>query len=242
MSIEWDKYYDIINDYIDDYIEKNKIRPSNLGRYFRSSEKLNNLAIRVKNKKSLELDEMGIESLKKIISSIIDDRVAMEKDGILKFEKFKFFESTEFKILDFKQCLYKGIDKVTIEHEKILADYFDTSLSSISVVDSDKHIFSVDTLRGDIECVIYTNEELDIIKENMIDHFFNQVFNKSVKIEGTEIDLDVRLSEFIDESKFRDYISGLLTVEKVREIISNLLKCEKVNDDEDSFIGINPNY
>jgi hypothetical protein len=241
MLSKWDKYYDLINDYIDDYIDKNKIRPSNLGKYFKSNQKLLNLANRIKNKHTLELDDMGLENLKKIITSIIDDRVAMEKDGILKFERFKFYESNEFKILDFKQCLYKGVDKVTIEHEKILADHFDVSLSAIDVIDSDKHIFKIDTLRGDIECVIYTNDELDIIKENMVEHFFNQVFNKSVKIEGVSIDINVNLSEFIDETKFQEYAKNLLTIDKVKEIVINLLDCEKMDDNSESLIGINPN-
>ena len=60
---------------------------------------------------------------------------------ILKYENFKLLESEEFKVLDLKQCLYKGIEKATINHEKILADFFDLSLSQIDPISSDKHTF-----------------------------------------------------------------------------------------------------
>ena len=64
-----------------------------------------------------------ISNINRVLLDIVDDRIALDSDSVLKFENFKFFESEEFKIIDMKQCLYKGIEKATINHEKVLADY-----------------------------------------------------------------------------------------------------------------------
>ena len=130
------RYYQMINDLVDEYTEKNKIRPSNLKRYLQpGSERFNKFLERNKLK--------DVKGAAVILKDIIEDRDSMEQDGVITFESFKMFESEEFKIHSMKQCLYKGIEKATSSQEKVLADHFDTNLGDIDIVDSDKHIFKL---------------------------------------------------------------------------------------------------
>jgi hypothetical protein len=150
------------------------------------------------------------------------------------FENFKFLESDDFKILDLKQCLYKGIDNVTINHEKILADYYDVSLSQIDVVSAEKHIFKID----DLNIVIYNEDELNIIKENLKDYVLNQTFSKNIKLDlgNSDLDLNVNIKDFMDEEKFNTKIEEILTIENVKNITSSILGC-KLCDVEENFIA-----
>jgi hypothetical protein len=232
-SEDANKYYQLINQYIDEYTDNHKIRPAKLGKYLKNSEKLKNF-----------LERKGLTDIKnidRIISDVVGDRIAMEKDLVKTFESFKLFESEEFKILNLRQCLYKGIDKSNIHHEKILADYFDVSLSHIDIVDSDKHIFKIDT-KNDINCVIWTSNEIEIIRENIKEYCFDQVFNKKVKLEGIGVDIDVNIKDFIDEEKFANHINSVITIDKVREIVKKLLTYDKVDFPNDNFIGMDSDY
>jgi hypothetical protein len=194
------KYYQIINDLVDVYIDKWKIKPSNLKKYLKpGSERFN---------KFLERNKLNnIKGTDRILKDVIEDRYNMEKDGVIKFESFKIFESNEFKFESLKQCLYKGIEKANLEMEKILADYFDTSLGQIDVVDSDKHMFNLSNWKNDKnEVIIYSKEELEIIKQNMTEYLFSELTKKSVEIIN---DIKINLSDLIKEDIFEQQISEI---------------------------------
>lgn len=170
------KYYQIINELVDEYVEKWKIRPSKLKRYLQpGSERF------VKFLKKNNLDT--IDGSSRILQDVIEDRYHMEKDGVVTFESFKVFESSEFKIHSLKECLYKGIDKATIKYEKALADYFDSNLGDIDVLDSDRHQFLINDWDGEnIKVIIYSEEDLDIIKDNICEHLLDELHNKEVEL------------------------------------------------------------
>ena len=157
------KYYQQLNELIDDYMDKWKIRPSNLKRYLQpGSERFTKFL----NRNNLK----EVNGIDRVLSDVIEDRVNMESDGILKFENFKFFESNEYKISNLKETLYKGIEKVDLNMEKALADVFDTNLGSIDVIDSSKHLFKINDWNGkDANVLIYSKEDLELIKNNIID-------------------------------------------------------------------------
>ena len=56
---------------------------------------------------------------------------------------------------------------------------YDVSLSQIDVVSAEKHIFKIDELN----IVIYNEDELNIIKENIKDYVLNQTFSKNIKLD-----------------------------------------------------------
>jgi len=209
------KYYQQINELIDDYMDKWKIRPSNLKRYLQPGSERFTKFLHRNNLKEVN----GID---RVLSDVIDDRVNMETDGVLTFESFKIFESDEFKVSSLKQALYKGIEKADLNMEKVLADVFDTNLGSIDVVDSDKHFFKVNDWNGkDINVLIYSKEDLELIKNNIIDSLYEELKSKKVLLGGLiELSLSsitgdveyIRLS-IGNELKLNDVISHLLEVE-----------------------------
>ena len=219
------KYYQIINGLLDEYTEQHKIRPSNLKRYLQpGSERFSRF---------LEKNKMkDIKRADVILKDILDDREAMEKDGVITFESFKIFESSEFKIHSMKECLYKGIEKSTQKMEKVLADYFDTNLGHIDSVDSDKHIFKIsDWEKQDCNVIIYSKEEVDVIKYNMFDHLYDEISKSKFEI---VTDISIELSRLIDKDIFESKLSNIFTEEKLIKTITDCLgdyKFEKESND-----------
>ena len=208
------KYYQMINGLVDDYLDKWKIRPSNLKRYLQpGSERFNKFLERNKLKE--------IKGADVILKDVIEDRYHMESDGVITFENFKFFESDEFKISSMKECLYKGIEKATIEYEKSIADHFDTNLGDIDIVDADRHLFKINDWNGEgVNVVIYSKEDIDLIKNNMIDFLFIELTKKSVEIvDGIKVDL----SDMIKSTMFEEQMSQLF--EKDNLLIKTISKC-----------------
>ena len=216
------KYYQQVNGLIDEYIDKWKIKPSSLGRYLKpGSDRFNKLLGRNNLKE--------VNGIDRVLSDVIEDRVNMERDAVLTFENFKFFESDEFKLSNLKQCLYKGIEKVDINMEKVLADVFDTNLGSIDVIDSDKHIFKINDWNGeDINVLIYSKEDLEIIKNNMIDCLFDELKSKKVLLGGL---IEISLKDITSDVGYIRFSIGKEL--KLNEVISHLLEME----DYKSFNG-----
>ena len=224
------KYYQLVNELVDDYMSKGKIRPSNLKRYLEpGSDRFKKFLIRN------ELNE--ISGIDRVLSDVIEDRASMESDGVLTFENFKFFESDEFKVKSLRQCLYKGIEKADLKMEKVLADVFDTNLGSIDVIDSDKHVFNVENSN----VVVYSKEDLEIIKNNIIDFLYDELKTKTVLLGGlVELSLsnitgDVGYIRFSigNELRLNDIISHLLEAEHYKSFNDYEIWIEKGNSLED---------
>lgn len=225
------KYYGLINDLVDDYIDKWKIRPSSLKRYLSpGSQRFNKFLERNKLREIIGADT--------ILKDIIEDRESMELDGILKFESFKMFESEEYKIASLKECLYKGIEKATSKMEKIIADHFDVNLGEIDIIDSGKHLFKLnDWNNDDHQVIVYTKDEIEVIKFSMIDHLYNEISKK--KIELTE-KISIELSDLIKKDQFKERLNTLFTKEFTINMISEAIgKNWKLKDEiGDHFIWI----
>lgn len=223
------KYYQVINGLVDDYIDKWKIRPSNLKRYLQpGSERFNKFLERNKLK--------DIKGADRVLRDIIDDRYHMEKDGIMTFEGFKILESDEFKISSLKQSLYKGVEKSTRDHEKTLADYFDTSLGHIDVVDGNTHIFKLDDWTNEKSVIIYNESDIDIIKENIIDFCYDQL--KSKKVELTKL-ISIDLSNLIKEETFKEKMDAFLDIDNTIKVITDCLSVYKFDKEfNNHFIWI----
>jgi len=208
------KYYQMVNELVDDYIDKWKIRPSNLKRYLTpGSERFQNF-----------LDRNGLRDVKgadKVLKDVIEDREHMEKDGVMTFESFKFFESDEFKIESLSQCLYKGIEKSNINMEKALADYFDSSLGQIDIIDSGKHLFKIEDWNSEnINVIIYSLEDIDIICFNMIEHLYLELSKKKVELTNT---ISINLSDLIKSNMFREQMDQIFNQNFLIETITSCL-------------------
>lgn len=208
------KYYQVVNKLVDEYIDKWKIKPTNLKRYLKNgSDKFEKFI----NRNGLK----DINGIKQVISDVIEDRVHMESDGVLTFESFKVFESDEFKITSIIQCLYKGIGKTDIKAEKFLADRFDANLSQIDVVDTDKHIFKISNWENDdLLVIVYNKDEMDIIKGNIVEYLTDELLKEEVDLLG----LPVILSNIVDKSKAESYIESQLDDDRITDLVNNSLE------------------
>jgi hypothetical protein len=196
-------------------MDKWKVRPSNLKRYLQPGSERFNKFLHRNNLKEVN----GIDQ---VLSDVIDDRVSMETDGVLTFESFKIFESDEFQVSNLKQCLYKGIEKADLNMEKVLADVFDTNLGSIDVVDSGKHIFKVNDWNGkDINVLIYSKEDLELIKGNLVDCLYDELTSKKVLLGGL---IEISLKDLTSDVGYIRFSIGKEL--KLNEVISNLLEME----------------
>lgn len=223
------KYYQTINSLVDDYIDKWKVRPSNLKRYLQpGGERFNKF-----------LERNGLKDIKgadRVLRDIIEDRESMEKDGVITFESFKLFESEEFKISSLRQCLYKGIEKASSAHEKILADHFDTSLGHIDIVDPDKHIFKVDVWGKPNDVIIYSKQEIDLITENMLEYLYSEIKTKKIELSGN---ISVNLGNLITEESFkREVEENVFSVNKPVNLVTQCLGYEFKSEFENYFIWI----
>jgi len=218
------KYYQLVNELVDEYMSKGKIRPSNLKRYLEpGGERFKKFLIRNK------LNE--ITGIDRVLSDVIEDRASMEYDGVLTFESFKFFESDEFKISSMRQCLYKGIEKADLKMEKALADVFDTNLGSIDVVDSDKHAFYIEDEMLDVVC--FSLEDMKIIENNVVEYLYSELKKKEVDLIGISQggNLSINLGDFISSNDavfnaFDEAIRKKLDDGELIAIIENLLSEE----------------
>jgi len=223
---EVNKYYDLINQYIDSYIDEWNIRPSKLKKYLNPN--------RVKS----YLEKSGLDSVKminRVIDDVIDDRVSMEKDNVLTFESY-IMESLESEVSEID--VYSNIPNASIDHEKILADKFDTALSRISIVNPARHIFDVDGMVADNRVVVFDESEMNIIKDNMISMISNSISKSKVKVEG--FPMEVEVGKFVDESKLKTYSNNLLTDEVISDVLKEMLGCSDIKSANGNFIGMNP--
>jgi hypothetical protein len=223
------RYYQVINGLVDDYLDKWKVRPSNLKRYLQpGSERFNKFLERNKLK--------DIKGADVILKDIIEDRDSMEQDGVITFESFKMFESEEFKIHSLKQSLYKGIEKATSSQEKVLADHFDTNLGDIDIIDADKHIFKInDWNNNDVEVVIYSKEDLEVIEGNMIDHLYTELSKSKITLTDN---ISIELKDLVKEEAFENKMFDIFTPEFLIKTISDLLE-GKYQKEKDSVASVN---
>lgn len=223
------RYYQVINGLVDDYLDKWKVRPSNLKRYLQpGSERFNKFLERNKLK--------DIKGADVILKDIIEDRDSMEQDGVITFESFKMFESEEFKIHSLKQSLYKGIEKATSSQEKVLADHFDTNLGDIDIIDADKHIFKInDWNNHDVEVVIYSKEDLEIIEGNMIDHLYTELSKSKITLTDN---ISIELKDLVKEEVFENKMFDIFTPEFLIKTMSDLLD-GKYQKEKDSVTSVN---
>jgi hypothetical protein len=223
------KYYEIINSLIDQYIEKWKIKPSRLKRYLKpGTERFDNFL--TKNKLN------GIKGADKVLKDVIEDRVAMEKDSIMTFENYKFFESEDYNLVELETTLYKGLGKANVSMEKYLADYYDTNLSDIDIVDTDKRLFRVSAWSyKDVNVIIYTDEDMEVIKGNVIDFYYNELKNKDVILSDN---ITIRMFDLMTRENLERVLSKRLEFgsdSNLIDIISDIINGDLVKNDNNKY-------
>ena len=219
------KYYNIINELIDDYIDKWGIKPSRLKNYLKpGTERFERFLI----KNNLN----NIIGTKKILKDVIDDITAMESDGVLTFESYTenniMIDENDIKIENY---LFKGIEKPKLEYEKALADYFNTSLADINIIDSDKHLFSVSSWDETPEkVIIYSKEDFKLICSNLKYFIFEEINTKSIE---SSIGINIELKGLINEesliSQLRNNINDDFCIKMITKVLDFDFEKEYLN-------------
>ena len=209
-SDDANKYYQLINQYIDEYVENWKIKPNNLKNYLLGNK--SNLLKFLERRGLNDVNNINI-----VLSDVIQDRVSMYNDSVMTFESFKLLESDEFKILDLRSNIFKGIQKATIEHEKILADFFDASLSEIDVVNSDQHLFSF----AENNVYVFSKDEITILKANILEHIYQKIKDQKIVIEINSLKIEVSSDVYL--KSYEEFTLKMNIDEKVEEYVGSSL-------------------
>jgi hypothetical protein len=210
-SEDLNNYYNLVNQYIDEYVDNWKIKPNNLKNYLLGNK---SRLVKFLEKRGLK----DVNNINRVLIDVIEDRIALFNDGVLTFENFNLFESKEFKIVEIRQCLYKGVGKATIQHEKLLADEYDVSLSEIDVISSDRRHFKV----YDNEVIVYTKEDISIIEENIKNFLYDKIEKSSINIQLSNLN-EIKIESFIDTDKLKTYIENAFKTNEILKIIKELI-------------------
>ena len=208
-SIEVSLYYDKVNELVDKYINDWNVKPSNLFNYLKPGNKRFDTFI-TKNKLS------DFKLIKKIVTDVLEDRVAMENDGLLIFENKLITES-----------ILSAIEPSSINHEKILADLYNTSLGHINITSIDKHLYNVNDFGKKIDVIIYSDDEIEKVKSNIQAGFIDKISDKKMSIDS--IGVVFKLSDIIASDKLANQLNDNIDYEKLMEYILKFFKSELMN-------------
>lgn len=213
---EANHYYRLVNKMVDDF-QSNLER---LGGKIKQYELKEILKTDGDNfKKLISRSELkDIPGIARILSDVIEDRFYMESDGVMTFESFRFLESEEFKISSMSQCLRRGIGRADINMEKKLADHFNANLGEIDIVDADRHIFKVSSWHGELQSIVFSADELEIIKSNITSHLYDELSTKKVELTGS---ISVELSDLINKDSFKYKMAKMLTEDFTVRLITD---------------------
>ena len=86
----------------------------------------------------------------------------------------EFMSPVEVKALLGNEYAYADLEPETIEDHKFLANYYETSLGHIKLLDPAKHLYSITTEdRTDFKIALYTKKNADKIKDNAYKYFMS---------------------------------------------------------------------
>ena len=178
-------YYKRINELIDDYFKWN-VSAKKLSTYFKNESKLKSFI------STNKLD--NIKGIERVITDVIEDRSNIERDKkVKKFESFSTANSIDKD--DISIVMYKPNEILIHDssNTKILADFFDTSVDHV-IWSNDK--YEVDTLTGEFECLIFNEEDMSELRENICDYIIDNIKSKDIVIgnSGIRVSMDTILT------------------------------------------------
>jgi len=218
------EYYQKVNQLVDEYITDWGIKPSSLKNYLNPDGK--------RFKQFLSRNGMNeISGADKILRDVIEDRCAMELDGVLTFESFNFRQDIDGNI---KFNLFKGIENSELGHEKSISNYFDIDLSAVDIVDPSKHLFKIiDWDSNDLYVIVFDQEDMDLIKLNLMESILAKTIEETKELLPG---IKIKFSDIIDEEKLKEKLENDLS----EEIITSVLT--KEFGDEWDFVAKSGNY
>ena len=213
------KYYKLVNNAINDFMGETKARPSEVHKYLTKNG--------VKFLKRLEISD--VEGIDSVLNDVLLHRRHMEDDKVITFESFSKLNESSI-----------NVGSPSVEHEKILADVFNTSLGHIDVLDSQLHLFKISDFGKDVYAIIFNESEISKVKEDLKVKIGSELSSKVIQVsdvEGITIDpIKFWLSDILDESKVLEIINSKISSDMVFNFIkSSLFKSTSLNFDLGRF-------
>jgi hypothetical protein len=216
---EANKYYKLVNNAINDFMGETKARPSEVHKYLTKNG--------VKFLKKLELSD--VEGIDSVLNDVLLHRRHMEDDKVITFESFSKLNESSI-----------NVGSPSVEHEKILADVFNTSLGHIDVLDPQLHLFKISDFGKDVYAIIFNESEIGKVKEDLKVKIGSEISSKVMQIsdvEGITIDpIKFWISDILDETKLFESINSKISSEMVFNFIkSSLFESPSLNFDLGRF-------
>jgi hypothetical protein len=201
---EANKYYKLVNNAINDFMGETKARPSEVHKYLTKNG--------VKFLKKLELSD--VEGIDSVLNDVLLHRRHMEDDKVITFESFSKLNESSI-----------NVGSPSVEHEKILADVFNTSLGHIDVLDPQLHLFKISDFGKDVYAVIFNESEISKIKEDLIIKIKDEVTSKVINVsdvDGVSISpIKFWLSDILDETKLSESVNSKISSDLVFDFIKS---------------------
>jgi len=188
------KYYKLVNDFIDKYIVDWKIKPSRLASYLKNSEKF---------EKFLDKNNLKeVWNINRIINDVIEDRTGLEHDGVLKFEKYSLLKENLI-----------NLGTADISYEKVLADYYNIGLSHILLRDASLNMYLIQDFDTKKYAVIYSDSDLTKNLENIRFTIQKKIildYHEIDDLEGYSFNLDLRIGDVTDNKKLTTKLNEVI--------------------------------
>lgn len=192
-----DDFYQSVNTKIDRFF-KNNVSAKQLKRYLKPGSK--GLERFIKRE---ELED--VKNIDKVISDIIEDRLAMEETGrtILTYESY-INETYDIKF------------KLDDKYKPLIADLYKVSLGHI---EGDNNYLKITRLKDDIELYVFTKEMIDEIFSEIIDKIYQDFSKRSYTF--SELDINIPFHIF-DEDTFKNIIleKNILSYQDIETVLS----------------------
>lgn len=228
-SSELSKYYSEVNRCIDEYISLHRVTPSEIYRY-------------ITKNLSRFIEKFGfkdVDGIERIIKDVIEHKKNMEKDKVFKFEQFssKLNES----ILD--------IGSVGIDHEKTLADYYNTSLGHIEPIDPAVHLYEIKDFDKTTKSIIFSADEIDSIKSRLSQKMIEELSKKEIildSIDGNYLPTQITflVGSIISLEELENNIKTKLDSETLIKVVTSLIPNRLVGSESSTckFNGVFNGY
>lgn len=216
---EANKYYKLVNNAINDFMGETKARPSEVHKYLSKNG--------ARFLKKLELSD--IEGIDNVLNDVLLHRRHMEDDKIVTFESFSKLNES---LID--------VGSPSVEHEKVLADLFNTSLGHIDLLDAQLHLYKIEDFGKEVYSIIFNESEISKIKEDLKTKISSELSSKIVQVvdvDGVSIDpIKFWLSDILDDSKVIEVVNSKISSQMVFNFIkSSLFESPSLNFDLGRF-------
>ncbi len=207
-SSELNQYYGKINKHIDEYIKSYNVTPSEIYRYINKnmSRFLENIGI------------SDIENIQIVVKDVVEHRKNMERDKIFKFEQFS-------------NGLNESLISLTpsgIDHEKVLSDYYNTSLGHINILEPDLHLYEIRDFDNIKKSIIFSIEEIGLLKNKIQQKISDEIMEKEVELNslyGQILDtkMDFLLKSIVSPDLLKENINSKLDDGLLIKMITTLI-------------------